>query len=230
MGRNLFRRLFFVEDEDDTALFTEASSEEPDIETPATETKQVLATLNIAYFGDHMATVDIGETVEPVESVVSYQLRLVLDYYAEVLHRLRTSEAAEQLLQYIAALCMHLMEKDEVKRINILGSIMELLFQIPENSEVTHRQRASLLRNTDKSVEIMLDDPVLPIDYYLPTSMLLLLQNMLYTLSDKDVAIMLMSISAMHTFYATRYNLNEPESLKLASRHALQQVEQESVK
>jgi hypothetical protein len=48
---------------------------------------------------------------------------------------------------------------------------------------------------------------------------------MFYTLDDEALAKLLMALSAMHAYHATRYNFSEPEGRQLAARHGMQQVE-----
>ncbi|MCL2548335.1 MAG: hypothetical protein FWE76_04125, partial [Symbiobacteriaceae bacterium] len=173
------------------------------------------------------ATVDVDVSEEAVTYVhqLTPRVRIVMEYYAEVLYRLGLCEASQQLVQYMGALCLHLLDEIELKRVNILGSLLELLYQKPENLEITYQQSVILFRNQDGSMEAEVQEPLLPEEYYLPTSVLLLLQNMLYTLGEDEMSCLIMAISAMHTFYATRYGYAQEEARRLASRHALQQVE-----
>jgi len=231
MGRNLLKRIIgltSVEPEDDLLDEEENTADEDHEPMTKTHTRQTLASLQVSFYGESRATVEMAIVAPEVNAVHPgfLQLRLVLDYYAETLYQLGVSEAGQQLQQYIGALCMHLVEEGELKRINILGSLLELLYQTPENDPILHQQKASLMQNPDGSRDTEFAEPLLPSEYYLPTSMLLLFQNMLYTLSDDRMAQLIMAISAMHTYYATRYSSSSAEGRRLAPRHAVQQVEQ----
>lgn len=221
MAKSFFRRLFGLDEEStETEDVLNVSEPEPTIKIyqrlPLTE-------LQLAFYGTEKATVELLDY--QAADAVAHQQRLVLDYYAEALYRLGGNEAATQLFQYIAALCSHLVEKGELKRINILGNLMEFLLEAPGDAQPLHFQKAILYRNEDSSLETEFSEPFLPLNYFLPTSMLLLLQHMLYSLNDEDMAQLLMLLSAMHTFYVTRYSYTEQEGRRLAVRHALSQVE-----
>ena len=185
-----------------------------------------LAELRVAYYSSYKATVDVEMlTAENNDALL---LRLVLEYYAETLFRLGDSDAAVQLQQYVAALCLHLFAEARVQRYNILGTQMELLSDPPPASPI-HDQKLTLVQNEDGSLESDFSTPMLPTEFYLPSSILLVIQNMLYTMADDRFTSLLMAISAMNAFYTTRYRYNEIEGRRLAVHHALQQLERHAV-
>ena len=225
MARKFFKRLFGREDQPEP----EKISKEVTIPTEdltmikQTPIRQPMIELQIKFYSNNQATVEVLE--QNNQTNVLQHLRLTQEYYADTLYRLGSNEASQQLQQYVAALCYHLLENGELKRINILGDLHRLVITVPQDAESQYSQNAVLFRNPDQSFELEVLEPKLPLEHYLPISMILLLQHMLYTLSDEYFAELLMSFSAMHTFYTLRYNYHEPEGHRLAVLHALQQLQ-----
>ena len=225
MAKKFFKRLFGRDDQ------TEPEKISKEVTIPTEDLSQIKQTpirqpmieLQINFYGNNQATVEVLE--QNNQTNVIQHLRLTQEYYANTLYRLGSSEASQQLQQYVAALCYHLLENGELKRINILGDLHRLVITVPQDTEPQYSQNAVLFRNPDQSFELEVFEPQLPLEHFLPISMILLLQHMLYTLSDEYFAELLMSFSAMHTFYTLRYNYYEPEGHRLAVLHALQQLQ-----
>ncbi|MCL2498532.1 MAG: hypothetical protein FWF06_07970, partial [Symbiobacteriaceae bacterium] len=134
-------------------------------------------------------------------------------------------ETGEQLLRYMNTLCSYLLAEGNLKKVNILGAVLELLPHPPSSGQPRYQQRAILLCNEVGILDASFSEPLLPLEYFLPTSVILILQHMLYTLSDAEIAHLLMAISAMNTYYSIRHSYRELEARRMAPLHAWKQVE-----
>ena len=221
MASSFFRRVFGVSHEDEELLDLKNEPLPSDPPIPP-ERRHSLAEMGIAFYTPARATIDISSTQGLLDD--AHQQRIFLDYYAETLYRLSSSEQAKQLHRYIGELCSFLLEGGELKRVNILGDSLELLLCAPEEASALYYQKATLFKNGDGSLETEYSEPILPEEYYLPSSVMLCLQHLLYSLADAQICEILMALSAMHTFHASHYSYVEPEGYRLATRHALHQL------
>ena len=227
MAGSFFRRLLGIDKDDAPSPEAEERlaelvrmRDELQAAPPVAKRERVIS-MQIAFYSGERAAVEFATPAPNPQA----QERLVMFYYAETLWRLGSSETAQQLYQYIAALTQNLVDKGALKRINILGESLELL---PDLTSETPEalQQAILFHNADGSWEAEFSEPFLPAEFYLPSSMLLLFQHMLYALDEARVARFLMLLAAMHTFYETRHTYTEDEGHRLAPIQALLAVDQ----
>jgi hypothetical protein len=228
LKRNPFSRFFNPDVNSDAtkettepeAIVVEVDGVGPKAE-PRRMQKKTMATLTISFYGANKATVDLSCVDSSREGY--FLQRLILDLYAETLFHLGNMEQAVQLKQYILALGLHLLKDGEVKRNNILGALLELLIAAYEDATLV--LVIDLIQNEDGSFDSEFSSAMLPMDYYMPTAVLLALQHMLYTLSDNEIASTFMAVSAMHTFYLTKHPAHETQGRHLVVVHALQQMD-----
>ncbi|MCE5196210.1 MAG: hypothetical protein LLG09_03670 [Negativicutes bacterium] len=187
---------------------------------------QTIASLQVSYFQREQACVEFHR-LDPDYEVFRLQLHLFLVTYAEVLFQLTGLEEACQLVAYLDSMIPFMLQKETSmeKRINILGENLELLLCDNNHAAVSNKV-TTLLQVTlplgTMSTEFLFSasEP----EYYLPSAILLCLQDLLYSVNDRQLNQVFSALQAMHTFYQTVKNYTVPDARREAPAYALRSV------
>ncbi len=187
---------------------------------------QTVASLQVSYFQRERACVEFHR-LDPDYEVFRLQLHLFLVTYAEVLFQLTGLEEANQLVAYLDSMIPFMLQNEATmeKRINILGKNLELLLCDSSHAAIINKVTTLLqvtLPQGTMNTEFLFSasEP----EYYLPSAILLCLQDLLYSLNDQQLNQVFLALQAMHTFYQTVKNYSVPDSRREAPAYALRSV------
>jgi hypothetical protein len=155
------------------------------------------------------------------------KLQLFLTTYAEILFQIADLDEGKQLTDYIRDVTSFMIDSDLSleNRVNILGDQVQLLLAPPNNAPPPNKMTTLL--------QVTLPGGLVTTDFlfncdsphvFLPTCILLILQELIYTLPEHQLKKLLKALQAMDAFYQTVKEPHQPDSRREAPAYALRSI------
>ena len=194
--------------------------------TPPTPEIRTIATLQVGFPEEGKGWVEFHR-LDLKYDFFQIKLQLFLTTYAEILFQIAGLDEGPQRMDYIRDVVSFMIDSDLSleKRINILGDHTELLLA-PPNLVPPPNKMTTLL-------QVHLPGGMVTTDFlfncetpqiFLPTCILIILQELIYTLPEQQLKPFLKALQAMDAFYQTVKGPHQPDSRREAPAYALRSI------
>lgn len=181
------------------------------------KSKKPVARIRIGYYDINRAFVQF-EQLGPTDDPGIDQWNMACAYYAETLHQLARSPQAPQLYDYVGQIVEKSIDDSSIHRLNLLAEGQELL---PSGLGAENMVHEVTLHEMNEGRVVESNIPNGGTEFYTPTSMVLILEYLVRTMTDDHLALLMMALKAMNSYYRDIRPFTDPQARLEAPAHAM---------